>query len=372
MTALDLIAQRVRDESGIALDGARRGTLSAAIARLDAGAPAEALRRIEDPVEGRALLARLVDEVAVKETFFLRNAAELEALDWLALHAGARERGAERVRVWCTACATGDEAYSLAILALEAFGGVAPPVEILATDLSPTALERAHRGRYGARATASVPERWRRRWLAPDGRALRVRDEVRAIVRFARHNLVRDPLPPVGEAPFDVITCRNVLIYFDEADVTRTVTGLEGALAPGGQLVLGAADRLSGGALTMRLAGAAHAAPAPPRPTAERRTAPPDPELDADVALVLGRAARARGDHAQAVHWLRRTLYLAPDRAVAGLELALAHAAQGDVEAERRALWTALHTAQQAGGAANDELVAECRARLARLERRAS
>jgi chemotaxis methyl-accepting protein methylase len=376
MTALDLIAQRVRDDSGIVVDGSRRNSLAAAVARLRAGSPGEVLRRLDDPAEGRALLGHLVDEVAVKETFFLRNAAELEVLDWRALHAAARRRGQERVRIWCTACATGDEAYSLAILALEAFGGLAPPVDILATDLSQTALERARAGRYRDRATATLPARLRARWFEPDGQGLRVRPEVRALVRFARHNLIRDPVPPLGEAPFDVVTCRNVLIYFDEADVTRTVAGLERALVPGGRLVLGAADRLSGGAATMAAAASvAAAASAAPQPRPALRavpaaSAPPDPVRDADVALLLGRAARARGDHADAVHWLRRTLYLAPDRAVAGLELALAYAGMGDIPAERRALWTALRTAQEAGD--DDELIAECRARLDDLERQAS
>jgi len=380
MTALDVIAQRVRDDSGIVLDGARRSSLAAAVARLGGGSPREVLRRLDDPVEGRALLAHLVDEVAVKETFFLRNAAELEALDWRALHAAARRRGQDRVRVWCTACATGDEAYSLAILALEAFGGLAPPVDILATDLSETALERARVGRYRERATASLPAHQRARWFERDGHGLRVRAEVRALVRFASHNLIRDAVPPLGEAPFDVVTCRNVLIYFDAADVTRTVAGLERALVPDGRLVLGAADRLSGGAVTMAaaasvqaaagLAPASRRAPLRPAPATAEPAGAPDPELDADVALLLGRAARARGDHADAAYWLRRTLYLAPDRAVAGLELALAYAGLGDVAAERRALWTALRTAQEAGG--DDELIAECRARLADLERAAS
>jgi chemotaxis methyl-accepting protein methylase len=377
MTALDRIADRVRDDSGIVLDGARHSSLAAAVARLGAGSPPEVLRRLDNPVEGRALLAALVDDVAVKETFFWRNAAELEALDWGALHAAARRRGQDRVRVWCTACATGDEAYSLAILALEAFGGQAPPVDILATDLSQTALERARAGRYRERATAALPAQQRARWLVPDGHALRVRAEVRALVRFARHNLIRDPVPPLGEAPFDVVTCRNVLIYFDAADVTRTVAALERALAPGGRLVLGAADRLSGGAATSSSVPAVEQpAPRPRRrslravPAPSAPPAAPDPDLDPDVALLLGRAARARGDHADAASWLRRALYLAPDRAVAGLELALAYAGLGDAAAERRALWTALRTAQAAGG--DDELIAECRARLAELERAAS
>jgi chemotaxis methyl-accepting protein methylase len=380
--SLQQLAQRVQDVSGIEADGTRLPMLRAAVSRLGVGGPGEVLRRLEEPAGDSELLLALVDEVAVKETFFLRNADELMRLDWQSLYADARVRGADRVRVWCTACATGDEAYSLAILALEAFWPVAPPVEILATDLSRSALARARAGRYRDRAVAHVPGELRTRWLERDGATMRVREPVRALVRFERHNLVRDPIPPLGQASFDVITCRNVLIYFAADQVAETVRGLRGAVVPGGRLILGAADRLAGSRVLGREDPTRHAVPSrtlrpvaersvrePPRPTRAGRAAPdPAPELDADVALLLGRAARARGDHGDAVRWLRRALYLDPDRAVAALELSLAHAARGEVDAQRRALWTALRTAETAGGSDNEELAAECRSRLAALD----
>ena len=73
-----------------------------------------------------------------------------------------------------------------------------------------------------------------------------VNERLRALVEFRRHNLVRDPIPPAGEQPFDVILCRNVLIYFDRPTVEHILGALERALAPAGLLLLGAADRLSG------------------------------------------------------------------------------------------------------------------------------
>jgi chemotaxis protein methyltransferase CheR len=395
---LEELGRRVQEASGIASDGARLTTLRAAVERLGAGTPGEVLRGLDDPFDGPALLLALVDEVAVKETFFLRNADELARVDWRALHAGARARGDDRVRVWCTACASGDEAYSLAILALEAFRPAPAPVEILATDIAPSALARAREGRYRSRAVAQVPPELRERWFLRSGDGLRVREPVRALVRFERHNLVRDPIPPLGSPAFDVITCRNVLIYFAAEKVAQTVRGLRGALVLDGRLVLGAADRLSGARAlgredptrrpaaspTLRRLGQdpEHRSERPARARAEaagrprggiatggpRSAGATDPELDADVALLLGRAARARGDHGDAVRWLRRALYLDPDRAVAALELSLAHGARGEAGPQRRALWTALRTAEVAGGAENDALAAECRARLAALD----
>jgi chemotaxis protein methyltransferase CheR len=385
--ALIQLAQRVHSASGIEIDATRLTALRSAVQRLDAGTASEVLRGLDEPRCGAELLLALIDEVAVKETFFLRNAEELTRLDWRSMLAEARVRGEDRVRVWCTACATGDEAYSLAILAREAYWPLDPPVEILATDISPSALTRARAGSYRERSVAHVPAELRARWFERDGGMMRVREPVRSLVRFAHHNLVRDPIPPLGESTFDVITCRNVLIYFAADEVASTVRGLRTALSPTGRLVLGAADRLSGARVLGREDPTRR--PIPSRtlhPVAERsvreaprRTRPAvagaagsaggtdavDPALDADVALVLGRAARARGDQGDAVRWLRRTLYLDPDRAVAALELSLAHAARGETAAERRALWTALRTAEAAGGSENEELAAECRSRLA-------
>ncbi|HEY8584454.1 MAG TPA: CheR family methyltransferase, partial [Capillimicrobium sp.] len=294
---LDRLAAYVRRETGLALDGAQLSSLRGAVERLEPAGPAALLRRLDDRVDGPALTARLVDEVTVKETFFFRHPEELEAIDWRALSEAARRRGDARVRVWVTACATGEEAWTLAMLALEAFWPRPAPVEIVATDIAPGALARAAAGRYGPRAVARVSPGRRARWMTPHGDGLRVGDELRALVRFARHNLVRDPAPPLGHGRFDLITCRNVLIYFALPDVAAVVGRLRSALHPGGTLVLGAADRLSErsavGAPARAPALAPSAAPRAARPAraAQRAPAgrePPAPGLQLDAVAQLG------------------------------------------------------------------------------------
>src|SRR5205814_9563365 len=103
-----------------------------------------------DPVTGPHLWAGLIDEITVKETFFLRHVEQLNELQWPRLLERARAAGSDRVRVWSAACATGEEPYSLALLACEAFGTNTPPVTILATDISASALARAQAGEHRA------------------------------------------------------------------------------------------------------------------------------------------------------------------------------------------------------------------------------
>ncbi|MEZ5120577.1 MAG: CheR family methyltransferase [Solirubrobacterales bacterium] len=365
--ALEALAQRVRTASGLVFEGARLESLHSAVRRLGFEEPDELLRRLDDPALAADLTRRLVDEVAVKETFFFRHDDELRALDWPGLLAAARARGAARLRIWCSACATGEEAWSLAILALEALGPQAP-VDVLGTDISTAAIRRARAADYRARAVASVPPEVRARWFEPGAHGgLCVGGALRQRVRFATHNLVGDAVPPLGEGPFDVVTCRNLLIYFSPEQAQRTIAALGGALVPGGRLVLGAADRLTSGTLR-RLDGLEPARPRPPR--ARRRAPRPAGERppDSGDCLERGRRARARGDHAEAVRWLRRALYLDPGCGVAGLELALAYGAQGDVGAVRRALWTAIQATQPPRSDDDVALLAECRLRLERLD----
>ncbi len=184
-------------------------------------------------------------------------------VDWRALVERARAGGSDTVRVWISACATGEEAYTFAMLASEALGP-RPPVSILVTDISTAALELAHAARYSERSLRNLTPAVRKRHFEPEGSQLSVRQSLRSLVRFRHHNLVSDPAPPAGEVAFDVIACRNVLIYFDGPTVERVIGSLESALRPEGLLVLGVADRLSGSA--GRLARTSLAAPA-----AERR-----------------------------------------------------------------------------------------------------
>lgn len=402
---LHQLAEAIRRESGIALGESRLPVLAAAVKRVAPDASAADL--LATP-----MLGALIDAVTVNETFYFRHRFDLDAIDWHALRAHAAQTGRTEVRVWSAACASGEEAYTLAILACEAFATSQPPVSILGTDISSRALEQARHGRYGARSLAAIDAELRRRYFERDGGSHLVGSPVRSRVRFQRHNLTRDTGPPAGEAPFDLILCRNVLIYFDPGAVERTLAGLEAALVPGGTLILGSADRLCG-APPPTLARASRPRTARrPRATASRRRRPPQPSptpavtpslrdalaaadagrlddavaaaaavlhrdpLDADANFVRGVAELARGDAVAAADALRRALYVDPGFALAAFKLGRAHDSLAQPVAARRAYAQAVAALARAPGGrpglvedADAAAVADaCRARLATME----
>jgi chemotaxis protein methyltransferase CheR len=185
-------------------------------------------------------LAAVVEAMTTNETSFFRDVAPFAALRPHVLPLLRQAGAAGRLRVWSAACSTGQEPYSI-LMALADVPAV--PVDIVATDLNEQVLERARAGEYsqlevnrGLPATALV------RYFERVGPHWRVRPELRAQVQFRRHNLL-DP-PPAG--PFDMVFCRNVLIYFDLATKRAVLDRIARVLRPGGFLVLGAAETTLG------------------------------------------------------------------------------------------------------------------------------
>ena len=336
---LDVLTHLVRRVAGVRLEGSRHHALRAALARAWPGIThAEIVRRALDPVTGPGTVAMLIDEVTIKETSFLRDRGQLASVDWHGLRARARASGSDVVRVWSAACATGAEPYSLALLACEAFASTTPPVRILATDISPSALAATATGRYGKRAVQAVEEPLRSRYLGASGDSLVVIPALRDLVALERHNLVSDPYPPLGEAPFHLVLCRNVLIYFDSDTCARVVAGLERSLAPGGRLVLGAADALC---VIERRPDAGHRERRR-RPSRTPMVATPPPHaadddlMNPDVHYAQGLGELESGDAIAAVSSLRRVLYLDPEFELAAFALGRAHEKAGDASAARR------------------------------------
>lgn len=419
--ALEKIADLVRCESGVVTRSAQLPSLGAAIARVQPGLGADGVLAATTGEHGDEVLARLIDEVTVKETYFLRNRAELDAIDWRGLLTAAYEKGVDGIRVWNPACATGEETHSLALLAREALGAAAEGVSILGTDIAGSALRRAREGRYGRRSVRPVPPDQARRWFSLRADGLVVKDVLRDLVRFERHNLVGDPFLPAGEERFDLIVCRNVLIYFDPPTVRKTIDSLRSALARHGVLVLGAADRLTVTAATGSAVGpdrVPRLAPrsartrspghrSPPRRNSTRATRPsPIPPgaldralaaadagrletalaltgelLEADPAdpvlhFVRGLAHHAAGDAAAAVAALRRAVYFEPSFARAMFELGRAQGSLGDSDAARCSYRAALAALEHGAGGHRlldpgdvEDVAAACRARLGALMR---
>lgn len=407
------LADLVHRRTGIA---PREHGLPALIAALERAVPGVDAERFLAAVEGdeaaaAPLLDRLVEEVTVKETYFNRAPRELEAVDWQALWSAARARGTGMIRVWIPACATGEEPYTLAMLAIRAFGPLPPPVQILATDISPRALAAAQAGLYSERSVRSLPPEMIERHFTRQGPRYALDERVKAMVAWRTHNLISDGPPCNADDAFSLVSCRNVLIYFDPPTVEQVIAMLRRAVAPGGALILGAADRVAGtvGALAQIKAGAPSPQPAraaarrPSRtlPSAPRRREPVVPDapaatdaddlsaaialaanhpLDPEAQFVRGLAELGTGDPGAAMGSFRRALYLDPAFGLAAFQLGRSHDALGDVRAGRRAYAQALQLldplddrqGELLGQVEVADVVGACRARLRELGRELS
>jgi chemotaxis protein methyltransferase CheR len=190
-------------------------------------------------------LRRLLPLVTVGKTSFFRDERQFRALDALLPSLVARARGGgRRIAIWSAGCATGEEPYSIAMALAEA-GAEPEHVELLATDVNPEAVAQATRGMYDARRMRDIPERLRERHFDRDGERFHVRAALRRYIAAIRpHNLVSAVFPRPTDGGWDVIFCRNVIIYFDTPTTQGVLTQFHNALAPGGYLFLGYSESL--------------------------------------------------------------------------------------------------------------------------------
>jgi len=163
------------------------------------------------------------------ETSFFRHGDQLEAVRWLL---PSLDQGGP-LRCWSAGCASGAEPLSLALLLCEAGRS---GDRILATDSSSAELESARAACYAEWTMRRVDEQRRARWFRPGAAGWRPVAELRQMVDYRRHDLCAEPPPP---GRFDLVLCRNVLIYFDAAGAARALERLLSAVRPGGLLVLG-------------------------------------------------------------------------------------------------------------------------------------
>jgi chemotaxis protein methyltransferase CheR len=184
-------------------------------------------------------LQRLVEALVVHETYFFREQQSLEvAIDHFVMPA---LREGHRPRIWSAACATGEEALSIAILLAER--GILAECDIVASDVSTAALERAKSGRYRQRSLRQDGLALAAKWLVRDGNEIIVPKRFLDAVELRRVNLC-DTAAVAAQGNFDLVVCRHVLIYFGESTVGSVVDALTDRLPIGGALLVGISESL--------------------------------------------------------------------------------------------------------------------------------
>lgn len=188
----------------------------------------------------QAELDALLDALVVNETYFFREFDTLKRIvsDFIE----PRVRSGARPRVWCAACSTGEEPTTLAMLLADL--ALLDQVDIVASDISSRALARAQSGEFGPRSLRQIPPGGiDARWLERTEGRIRVRSELKDAIQWRRLNLL-DERTITAMGPFDVIVCRNVLIYFSDETAKRVLQSLTTALRDGGALFVGVSESL--------------------------------------------------------------------------------------------------------------------------------
>ncbi|MGH7449430.1 MAG: CheR family methyltransferase, partial [Longimicrobiales bacterium] len=230
----------VRQRTGLVFREPRRSALAAGLAaglrRSDAAGPDEYIDRLSTEAQ---LLDDLVAEITVGETYFFRDENQFSAIrDQILPDLRSSAGSARALQLWSAGCATGEEAYSLAILMRER----AEAARVIGTDISRRALGTARRGVYREWSLRGVPEAVVRQYFRTARGRYELGRGIRDSVEFTYLNLAEAAYPShaIGIADMDLILCRNVLIYFDAATVARVAARLIDSLRPGGWLLVGA------------------------------------------------------------------------------------------------------------------------------------
>ncbi len=193
----------------------------------------------------RPELTVLAEELSITETYFFRHGEQFRALAEAALPDRIRHRAGQRLlRVLSVGCSSGEEAYTLAILAREAQPDPSWTVSVLGLDANPAMLRRAAEGRYTSWALRETPDAVRQRWFRAHDGSFLIDRRLRDGVQFLQHNVADDNPVLWHPGQYDVIFCRNLLMYLTPATAQALVRRMTRALADGGYLFLGHTDTL--------------------------------------------------------------------------------------------------------------------------------
>jgi len=243
---LQFLCKTIYDESGIVLDESKRYLLEA---RLGPVAKSEGAESIDDlcallrGIQGRAVRYKVVEAMTTNETLFFRDVKPFEGLKILFKEIAESNRADRTVRVWCAASSSGQEPYSIAMQWKE-MGIPGWKLDIFGTDLSEEMLERCRSGSYlQLEVNRGLPALCLVKYFEREGSHWIVNEELRKMCRWQKFNL-KDPMRGFG--PFDLVFCRNVLIYFDQETKSQILRNFRSTLSPGGHLFLGASETTIG------------------------------------------------------------------------------------------------------------------------------
>jgi len=201
-------------------------------------------KRVESDETG-AEVTLLLDAISTNVTHFFREPRHFDLLTQMLRK--WQDQGQDKFRVWSAASSTGEEPYTIAMTALEALGPRCD-FKLLATDISTKVLAEAREGLYTERDVEKIPRpllhKYFRVETTAQGKMYRVTEDLRRLLSFARMNLSVTPYPMKG--PFDIVFCRNVMIYFDNTLRKRLLDNCYELIRPGGYLMVGHAESLSG------------------------------------------------------------------------------------------------------------------------------
>ncbi|HEY0568657.1 MAG TPA: protein-glutamate O-methyltransferase CheR [Xanthobacteraceae bacterium] len=245
----DYLRNLLRRRSGLVLTDDKRYLLESRLSpiarRIGAADLSDLVRRLQaTPSEG--LVAEIVETMTTNESFFFRDKAPFEHFrDFIMPELLSKRQSERRIRIWCAAAATGQEPYSVALFLSEMGNKLAGwEIEILATDLSTEVLERARSGFFSHfEVQRGLPIQLLLKYFSKAGDEWQIAPQIRAMVEFRPFNLL-DDFSCLGV--FDVVICRNVLLYFGPDNKKNVLERLATSTAPDGFLMLGAAESVLG------------------------------------------------------------------------------------------------------------------------------
>jgi chemotaxis protein methyltransferase CheR len=245
----DYLRQFLKSRSGLVLSNEKQYLIESRllpVARaLGLGGIPPLVARLRSAESG-PLAEAVVEAMTTNESFFFRDKAPFEQFTRFMLpELMARRSAVRRIRIWCAAASTGQEPYSIAMAVKELGGRTAGwRFEIVGTDISDEVLVRARAGRYTQfEVQRGLPIQYLLKYFTQEGESWTISPDLRAMVQFRKFNLL-DSFATLGQ--FDVVFCRNVLIYFDQPTKADVLQRIAKTLAPDGYMVLGAAETVVG------------------------------------------------------------------------------------------------------------------------------